>query len=81
LVTPADCREIYDVILELYLKIFSFKKKLKYAGVQVSMRKCRHSSMQICKFGGMQAGKYLGLQACRHSDMQACRPTRIYLFV
>lgn len=43
---PADCGEIYDVIIELYLKIFSFKKRLKYAGMQVS----KHEEMQAFKY-------------------------------
>ena len=56
---PADCGEIYDVIIELYLKIFSFKKRLKYAGMQVSKHK------------EMQAFKYTSIQVCRDASKQA----------
>ena len=55
----ADSGEIYDAIIELYLKIFSFKKRLKYAGMQVSKHK------------EMQAFKYTSIQVCRDASKQA----------
>lgn len=55
---PADCGEIYDAIIELYLKIFSFKKRLKYAGMQVS----KHEEMQECKYASMQVFRCASLQ-------------------
>jgi hypothetical protein len=82
---PADCGELYDAIIELYLKIFSFKKRLKYAGMQVSKHEeiqafkytsiqvYKYASMQVCRDSSMQACKYVGLQACRYSGVQACR--------
>jgi hypothetical protein len=85
LVTPADCGEIYDVIIELYLKIFYFKKKLKYAGVQVS----KHEEMQAFKYANMQvcrnaSSKYLWpacLQAFRYASLQAYKDLPICISV
>ena len=66
---PADCGELYDAIIELYLKIFSFKKRLKYAGMQVS----KHKEMQAFKYTSIQVYKYTSIQVYKYTSMQGCK--------
>ncbi|OYX25206.1 MAG: hypothetical protein B7Z06_07655 [Flavobacteriales bacterium 32-35-8] len=73
----ADCGEIYDAIIELYLKIFSFKKRLKYAGMQVSkhkeMQAFKYTSIQVYKYTSIQVYKYTSIQVYKYTSMQGCK--------
>ena len=81
---PADCGELYDAIIELYLKIFSFKKRLKYAGMQVSkheeIQAFKYTSIQVCKYASMQGFKYASMQVCWTAGLQVFRCASLQVF-